>query len=262
MGLRYGPTTSAPIPLPLTGSALPGGNRYAARDSAGSPLTLNNSFSVYRRSDKSTIGRTSHLLDELPNNIYDAFGSPPDPQTFGAVALDRAGRPLYISLGGPVANGPYDIDLTRNAPHAVRSALRPTIPSAWRNWNASSVVTIATQPRFRNAWSNLTSSGGTFHFAVAAGGIHHRKLVGPCASGVLPPALRASLLPEHQMRSVAAPRRYPHGQVAGKGHSYQTTLNTMRMQLLPWEILQGLQDGPQPALRGRRVLGSQQQRAT
>ena len=128
---RYGDAQSA--------RALPGIN------GTGSLLTLNNAF-PYNGVMGGIIGRT------FQNTLYDAHGSPPDPQTFGAVALDRAGRPLYISMGGPVANGPYDIDLTHNAAHAVRSGQRRTIPSASPSSNASSAVTIATQPRFRSAW--------------------------------------------------------------------------------------------------------------
>ena len=42
----------------------------------------------------------------------DAWGSPPDTQGFGAIGLDLAGRPLYISMGGTLKNTPYDIDLS------------------------------------------------------------------------------------------------------------------------------------------------------
>jgi hypothetical protein len=52
----------------------------------------------------------------------DAYLSPPDPQGYGAVALDVAGRPLWMSMGTTCINTPYDLNLSRNAPHAVDSA--------------------------------------------------------------------------------------------------------------------------------------------
>ncbi|MEI8375411.1 MAG: hypothetical protein WCJ35_21535 [Planctomycetota bacterium] len=57
----------------------------------------------------------------------DSWGSPPDTQGFGAIGLDVAGRPLYISMGGTVKNTPYDIDLSRNAPRAT-GAMTPDSP--------------------------------------------------------------------------------------------------------------------------------------
>ena len=102
------------------------------------------------RTTASLRGRTNYWTNF--QTTYDAYGSPPDPQTIGAVALDRAGRPLYISMGGQVANGPYDIDLTRNAPHAVDQATRRQSLRRRRSSSASSAVTIATRPRFRNDW--------------------------------------------------------------------------------------------------------------
>ena len=57
-----------------------------------------------------------------PNNSnfwVDAYGTPPDPQGYGAVALDAAGRPLWMSMGTTCINTPYDLNLSRNAPHAV-----------------------------------------------------------------------------------------------------------------------------------------------
>ncbi len=57
----------------------------------------------------------------------DSWGSPPDTQGFGAIGLDVAGRPLYISMGGTLKNTPYDIDLSRNAPHAT-GAMTPDSP--------------------------------------------------------------------------------------------------------------------------------------
>jgi hypothetical protein len=50
-----------------------------------------------------------------PNCGFDAYGSPPDPQGYGAVALDPAGRPLYLSMGGSIANTPYSVDLSNGA---------------------------------------------------------------------------------------------------------------------------------------------------
>jgi hypothetical protein len=49
----------------------------------------------------------------------DAYLSPPDTQGYGAVALDAAGRPLWMSMGTTCINTPYDLNLSRNAAHAV-----------------------------------------------------------------------------------------------------------------------------------------------
>ena len=168
------------------------------------------------------IGRTSRT-------IYDAYGSPPDPQTFGAVGLDRAGRPLYISLGGPVANGPYDIDLTRNAPHAV---IRPSAPSNPRSDNPFGVAEVRTHPpllRSRRRHASATigqpdQQRQQLPFAVAAGGIHDRKLD---AFRLLPACCRPPCgmpLPECES-AVHASRRYPRGQDLAQ-HGYgRTNLN-------------------------------------
>ncbi|MGA2066902.1 MAG: hypothetical protein ABSG86_18130 [Thermoguttaceae bacterium] len=53
------------------------------------------------------------------NRWVDAYGSPPDTQGYGAVAVDVAGRPLFMSMGGSCVNTPYDLNLSRKAAHAV-----------------------------------------------------------------------------------------------------------------------------------------------
>ena len=117
-----------------------------ASTASGSPLDAQSCLSLQRRD------RGATAWDYWTNfqTIYDAYGSPPDPQTFGAVALDRAGRPLYISLGGPVANGPYDIDLTRNAPTPWT---RPTANNPFGVAELERILRCYDRdaPRFRNA---------------------------------------------------------------------------------------------------------------
>jgi hypothetical protein len=58
--------------------------------------------------------------------VLDSWGSPPDTQGFGAIGLDVAGRPIYLSMGGLTMNAPYDIDLSRNAARATG----PTTPDS------------------------------------------------------------------------------------------------------------------------------------
>jgi hypothetical protein len=52
----------------------------------------------------------------------DAYGSPPDPQGFGALGLDEAGRPMFLSSGTAIKNSPYDLDLSRGAAHGLCSS--------------------------------------------------------------------------------------------------------------------------------------------
>ena len=44
-------------------------------------------------------------------NNAGAYGSPPDPFGVGIIGLDPAGRPLYVNMGGSIADNPYQIDL-------------------------------------------------------------------------------------------------------------------------------------------------------
>ena len=125
-----------------------GSNGVPGIRGTGSVLSQNRAFPY----NGDVNGKTYWSNFAIPGNanaIFDAYGSPGDHQTLGAVGLDRAGRPLYISLGGPLANGPYDIDLSHNAPHAVDLA-PVNDPFGAAESSASSGVTIATRPRSRS----------------------------------------------------------------------------------------------------------------
>ena len=95
---RYGPA------LPGTTSGIPPGAR----------LTWNTAFPY-----SSVLSNGSATYWSVSGGSLDAYGSPPDPHAMGAVGLDPAGRFMNISMGSQLANGHYDMDLTRNAPHAV-----------------------------------------------------------------------------------------------------------------------------------------------
>ncbi len=237
---RYGPlltpnqqytgwTPVPPIPSAGIGGALPGSNGSVSLP--GSPLTLNTWFPYNGANGGSYWSNFQNPVNN-PSN-YDAYGSPPDSQAIGAIGLDRAGRPLYISLGGPVANGPYDIDLTRNAPHAVNQA---TVNNPFGVAELECILRpydcdAATLPQ-RLAY--LTNNGNGSVLQSRRAEITTESWWVPVASAVLPPALRASLPKNRSM--------HPVDLVAAKmgGAVNNTALNTARMQLLPWEILQGL----------------------
>jgi hypothetical protein len=55
------------------------------------------------------------------NNSPDSFGSPPDTFGVGAVGLDVAGRPLYLTMGGQTQNSPYELNLSANVGRGLTS---------------------------------------------------------------------------------------------------------------------------------------------
>ena len=91
---------------PGPGLSYTGGSSFA---STISPLTYNKwwNYSGYYWGYVSGIGAVN------------AYGAPPDFQGVGAMGLDPTGQPLYMSLGGWLANTPYDIDLSRGAGRAL-----------------------------------------------------------------------------------------------------------------------------------------------
>ena len=50
-----------------------------------------------------------------------AYGSPPDPFGQGVVALDAAGRPMYLAMGGNTLDNPYELDLGVKAARGIGS---------------------------------------------------------------------------------------------------------------------------------------------
>ncbi|MGA2031103.1 MAG: hypothetical protein ABSG68_02500, partial [Thermoguttaceae bacterium] len=105
----------------LQGSAalgLPG--RYGSDGLPGpgavqTPLSWNKWFDYYAN----TSGGTYWNYLTAATTVGDPYGSPPDPEGDGAVALDLNGTPLYLSCGGATLLNPYQIDLSRNAPHGI-----------------------------------------------------------------------------------------------------------------------------------------------
>ncbi len=55
------------------------------------------------------------------SNLLDAYGAPPDTFGIGAVGLDVAGRPLYVSMGGTTVNNPYELNLGAKAERGLAS---------------------------------------------------------------------------------------------------------------------------------------------
>jgi hypothetical protein len=221
---RYG----SPIPAAPMGSALPGANPSGA-GMPGSLLTLNPSFPY-----NGVNGINWNYWSNLNQATYrfDAFGSPPDHQTFGAVGLDRAGRPLYVSLGGPVANGPYDIDLSRHAAHASEQA---TVDNPFGVAEFERILRIydrdaGTLPQ---RLSNLTNSGSGSIFQARRAEFTSESYSVPCAAAVLPPSLRFAL-PDKRSRH---PVDILYAQIAkNNGGDPKKVIS----QLLPWEVIEGL----------------------
>jgi len=203
------------------GDAIPGVNGM------GALLTLNKAFPY-----SGYYGGNNDYWKNF-QTIFDAHGSPPDHQTIGAVGLDRAGRPLYISMGGPVANGPYDLDLTPNAPHAVDYA---TVNNPFGVAEFERILRpydrdTPTLPQ-RLAALTLTSSGSSL-LEPRRAELTTESWSVPVASAVLPPELR-SFLPNQQS---VHPVDILYAQIAkNKGGDPKKVI----AQLLPWEVMQGL----------------------
>jgi hypothetical protein len=66
----------------------------------------------------------------FPSSINDAgvYGSPPDPFGTGTIGLDPAGRPLFVNMGGSIADNPYELDLGPNANRGLTSVTTTNNP--------------------------------------------------------------------------------------------------------------------------------------
>ncbi|MEN6367036.1 MAG: hypothetical protein ABFC88_09500, partial [Thermoguttaceae bacterium] len=62
--------------------------------------------------------------------VADAYGSPPDTYGNGAVALDVAGRPLYLSMGDSILNAPYELNLGSAVPRGQSTTSTVSTPDA------------------------------------------------------------------------------------------------------------------------------------
>ena len=168
------------------GNALPGVNGGSP---SGSPLTLNNNFSY------NGVMGSNYWTWTLSSTNLDSYGTPPDPQAAGAMALDTAGRQIWISSGGTVANGPYDFDFTRDAPHAVD---RTTVNDAF------SVAEMEAHPALdRSRCHDVAHAAGQFRrppmaelrlcSTAAARSLRWKAATCRSPAAVLPPALRSYL---------------------------------------------------------------------
>jgi hypothetical protein len=214
---RYGPGGNSGMP------ALPG-TISSASAIPGSILAINSAF-PYIDAQNSVSGKNFWTMPAL-----DAYGSPPDPQAFGTVALDTAGRPFYISMGGQVPNGPYDIDLTHNAPHAVDQSTidNPFGVAEFERILRSFDRDTGTLPQRLYALSLVSGTSvlqpRRAEFTTESWGV-------PCSSGVLPPTLRGIARSQHPVDILYA-------QLAKSSGNSDPRMAIA--QLLPWEIIEGL----------------------
>ena len=181
----------------------------------------------------------------------------PTLRSSGAVGLDRAGRPLYVSYGGPVANSPYDIDITLNAPHAVDL---PGVNSPFGVGELERILRFPDRdaPSLPQRLANLTTVGNSSVLLPRRAEVTTESWWVPVASAVLPPALR-NALPSH--RSVHPVDLLEARIRLGGGNA--ANLNALRFQLLPWETLEGLKmDINRPFGAGAYSMGWGQGRLT
>jgi hypothetical protein len=158
------------------------------------------------------------FLNSPGNYLLNAWGAPPDPQGYGAVGLDLAGRPLYLSLGGTargnqsflnvVLNNPYCLNLSRNISRGLSS---PT-PAADNPFGPAELERLL-RPFDRDA-SSLPSRLWWLTYDQSAGGsllatpakrhsVTTESWDLPCPSPALPPrVLGSSNLPDKRPRHV------------------------------------------------------------
>ena len=229
---------------PARAARFPAPPGVAGGSTPGSMLTMNNNFPY------SGVLGGNFWTSSFAN--WDAHGTPPDPQTAGAIGLDNAGRMIHISFGGQVANGPYDLDLTRNAPHAVN---RATVNDAFSvaemerilRWTDRDATTLP--PRL----ANLTLSGGTSVLNGRCAEFTVESNYVPVSPAALPPGVRQYL---PQYRSVH-PVDIIYAQIYKSYPGNLQLAQSAAAQLLPWEVLQGLKmDINRPFGAGAFSLGS------
>ena len=205
---RYGPGI---------GTALPGINGQ------GSALTINNEFPY-----GGVMG-----VNYWTNPNLDAYGSPPDPQAMGSIALDPAGRPFHISMGGQVANGPYDIDLTRNAPHAVNQAYTDN-PFGVAEFERILRPFDRDSNTLPQRLFDLTNTGNGSLLQSRRAEITIESPGMPISSGVLPMGLRDPL----PGNTSTHPVDILYAQILK--NSPKSDPKKFVAQLLPWEVMNGL----------------------
>ena len=141
---------------------------------------------------------------------------------------------MYISLGGPMANGPYDIDLTHNAPYAVdlAPANDPFGAAEFERLLRCYDRDAASLPQ---RLFSLTNTGNGSILQSRRAEFTTQSWNVPVASAVLPLPLRNALpggRSWHPVDLLAAKIKLSGGNA--------NNLDALRTQLLPWEILEGL----------------------
>ncbi len=131
------------------------------------------------------------------------WGSPPDPQGCGAVAVDMAGRPVYLSMGGPLLNSPYSMDMSRGVSRATTVGPPTGNLTATSTWPADSLFGPAELERILRAFDRdagtlpprlaaLTTTSGTLSALVPRrSGGDHRELARAHAGPGAPPGAAA-----------------------------------------------------------------------
>lgn len=221
------------------GSALPG---TVTGSTSGSLLTWNNAFTY-----SSVLWGGTQNYWNVSGGSLDAYGAPPDPQAAGAIGLDNAGRLIRISMGGRVANGPYDFDITRNAPHAVdfptnNNALGVAEMEHILRWPDRDATTLPTR------LANLTTaSGGTSLLNARCAEFTVESNNVPVSAAALPPELRFTI--NAQTRTVQPllpncrsvhPVDIIYAQIYKNYPGNLQLAQSAALQLLPWEVLEGL----------------------
>ena len=210
--------------------------RYGEKAGSGYPGTTN-SYSLLNWNR--WFSYSDNWMNDLSAAARDAWGSPPDPQGFGAVGLDVSGKPIYLSMGGSSMNSPYDTDLSRNAARAT-GATTPDSPFSVAELERilrSSDRDATTLPTRLLA---LTSTGALSSSTLLQ---HSAEITTDSYSVPVAPAIVPAPLLSQQVRAQFPEGRTRHP-VDAPAAAMLTAGGTVDWgavaDLLPWEMLQGL----------------------
>ena len=195
----------------------------------------------------------------MSGGSLDSFGSPPDPQTFGRDRrwTRRGGRSTFLWAARP-CRSPYDIDLTRNAPHAVDQAAVDNpfgvaeLERILRGYDRDA----ATLPQ-RLAQSDQHRQRS--FLLAAAGGNHDRKLGRAAAPGGAAAGPAAVACPA-STRCIPVDILYAQVPMKTAARVHEPTARRSRPSraALPWELMEGLKmDINRPFGAGRLLDGQQ-----
>ncbi len=199
-----------------------GGNRVAGTNGTDSPLNWNNWF-----------GYNELYWNNLASAAQrDAYGSPPDTQSLGAIGIDPAGRPLYVSMGGRTRNSPYDIDLSHNAAHAT-NANTPDSPYSVAELEQVLRPYDRDSSALPTRLTDLTKNGASSMLVQRRGEVTTESFSVPCGPTVVPEPNRdkqPDKRTRHPVDLAAAAMT-----AAGKPVDWSKIAD-----LLPWEVQNGL----------------------